>query len=230
MGLQSRKHNGLPNQIALSYGFGKMKLDWAQRSAIRNGIIDANQEDIIIISDLDEIPRPSKLKEAIGYAKEGRTIGFNQDQYVYFFNGSVGRKSIGSKMCTVKTLKEKYYGNPQYVRIPFFTTRWKNKILGKKGYGGNSWMAGIKIIQNGGWHFSFLGNTDSIINKRKVYAHAEFSKKEFIDPQKVKKDIEEGKFVQGGSKDKIRYIEIDQTFPEAVQKNKKKYKNLIKNG
>lgn len=222
---QLNKPNKFLSNIALSYGIGRMKMDWAQRSSIKLGLKDAKDEDIIIISDLDEIPNPKVLGKAISLAKEGRLVGFKQKTYLYYLNGRGESDSLSSKMCSYKTLKEKCRGDPQKLRIPSFFTRLKNKIKGKKGYHNNIWFADLEIVENGGWHFTFLGGAEAVKTKIENYPHIEnFSVEKDANIKKIKKDIEEGRLINK----KVKYVKIDESFPESVQKNLKKYAHLIK--
>src|ERR1035438_6113570 len=58
-------------------------LEHHQRNMILKGLKDCTPDDIILISDLDEIPNPSKIAEYAG--KSGIKI-FRQSMYYYFLN------------------------------------------------------------------------------------------------------------------------------------------------
>ena len=211
--------------LSLSYGLGRMKMDWAQRRAIKEGLKNAKDEDLIIISDVDEIPNILSLKKATPLAQKEKIIGFEQQGYAYYINGKLKTNAISSKMCTYKILKNKYKNNPQRIRIPSFFMRLKNKIGGKQGYHGNNWNVGLTIIKNAGWHFTFLGGVEAVKTKIINYPHIEnFSIKEDLNSKKIEEDIENGKLWIR----KIKYVKIDKTFPKTIQKNQKKYSHLIK--
>ena len=83
-----------------------------------------------------------------------------------------------------------------------------------------------QLIENAGWHFSFLKTPDSIIKKIKSYAHQEFNKSEFIDKDKIKNKISKG--LDLFERDiKYNIVELDDTFPEYIVKNKVKFKDWI---
>jgi len=84
----------------------------------------------------------------------------------------------------------------------------------------------MKIIQNGGWHFSFLYNVEGIINKISSFQHSEFDKKEFKDMNKIKEKIKEGKDIFNRNFIFEKII-IDDRYPDYIIKNKQKYKNWI---
>ena len=55
-----------------------------QRAALERGLADARDEDIIMLSDLDEIPTPAKIKEAINWHDTLRV--FHMRFFSYFAN------------------------------------------------------------------------------------------------------------------------------------------------
>jgi beta-1,4-mannosyl-glycoprotein beta-1,4-N-acetylglucosaminyltransferase len=85
----------------------------------------------------------------------------------------------------------------------------------------------IYTIEDGGWHFSYLGNDKFISNKIASSAHFEKDKPEFSNPAKIKEKINAGKDLFDRNL-KITYVPIDSTFPEEIVKNKKRYSKLIK--
>ena len=84
----------------------------------------------------------------------------------------------------------------------------------------------IQLIRNGGWHFAYLQSPENISKKIKSFAHGEFDKANFVDKEKIKIKIEKGEdiFERGY---RIKKVEIDNTFPDFVYKNKESLKNWI---
>jgi beta-1,4-mannosyl-glycoprotein beta-1,4-N-acetylglucosaminyltransferase len=124
-----------------------------QFNSILDGLISAEDEDIIILGAADEIPRNSVIKSI----KEN----YNGDMYVlllnfyYFYldtkynhNGRIDWN--GNLLIKKKNINVELY-----------------EILKVRQYHQN-------IIPNGGWHFSFMGNAKHAITKINSYAHNEF--------------------------------------------------------
>jgi len=132
-----------------------------QRNQILRGLELAKDDDMILISDVDEIPNLenldlSKINEKI--------ILFNQDMFYYRFNLKLPNLDwTGTKGC-----KKKFLKSPQWLRnikdrkYPFYRL---DTFFSDTKY------IDIKIISNGGWHFSNLKTASEIEFKLKSYLH-----------------------------------------------------------
>ena len=132
-----------------------------QRNHIVEGIKEANDEDLILISDVDEIPNLSKidLKKI-----NQKIILFKQDMFYYKFNLYIPN----FKWTGTKAVKKKNLLSPQWLRnvkdrkYPFYRL---DTLFSKKKY------KNLKIINDGGWHFSNMKSPESIEHKLKSYLH-----------------------------------------------------------
>ena len=132
-----------------------------QRNQILKGLELAKDDDMILISDVDEIPNLenldlSKINEKI--------ILFKQDMFYYRFNLKLPNLDwTGTKGC-----KKKFLKSPQWLRnikdrkYPFYRL---DTFFSDTKY------IDIKIISNGGWHFSNLKTASEIEFKLKSYLH-----------------------------------------------------------
>jgi len=132
-----------------------------QRNLISKGIEGANKEDFIMISDVDEIPKLSGLN--FNTLKE-KIILFKQDMFYYKFNLKLPNLIwTGTKACRKKNLI-----NPQWLRnikdrkYPFFRIDT---------FFSNTKYTSIKIINDGGWHFSNIKTPKEIEFKLRSYLH-----------------------------------------------------------
>jgi beta-1,4-mannosyl-glycoprotein beta-1,4-N-acetylglucosaminyltransferase len=118
-----------------------------QRNCISIGVKEAKDDDIILISDIDEIPSSICLKSIFieienDFIKDN-PISFAMDFYAYYLNLVSARKNdwVGTVAVTKKNLDLK---SPQYFRsVKDFSAR----------------------IFNSGWHFSWLGGPERIYEK-----------------------------------------------------------------
>ena len=115
-----------------------------QRNAIMEGIKDSDPEDFIIISDLDEIPNPTGIMEGIN-DKHWEQFLMDQKLTYYYVNCKAGQNWHGTAV-----LKRKLLVTPQRVR----DTRHHPP----------------RVVENGGWHYSYLGGVEKIMEKMNSYA------------------------------------------------------------
>ena len=132
-----------------------------QRNYIQNGLKKADDDDIILISDVDEIPNLSKINFN---QLNQKIILFKQDMFYYKFNLKLPNLIwAGTKGC-----KKKYLESPQWLRnvkdkkFGFFRL---DTFFSKTKY------INIKFINNGGWHFSNIRTPAEIEYKLKSYLH-----------------------------------------------------------
>ena len=132
-----------------------------QRNHIYKALKNAEENDLILISDVDEIPNLSKLN--FNKIKE-KIILFKQDMFYYKFNLRLPNLIwTGTKGCKKKDLID-----PQWLRnikdreYSFFRI---DTFFSKVKY------ISIKIINNGGWHFSNIKTPKEIEHKLRSYLH-----------------------------------------------------------
>ena len=197
-----------------------------QRNSISKGLFDATDSDLILISDVDEIPEPSLIKS---YDSNKYIRGdFVHRNYAYFLNNLSVKNNkptpwYGSKITTFKYFKEYFY---EVERIRTFKSsgifRAFKRLYFRK--------FKVQIINSGGWHFSWIGNFQKIIEKLESFAHQEYNKSEYKDPKLMEERIRNGEHILiPGLRYEIQ--EMDSQFPKALLNNIDFYKSsiLIKN-
>jgi beta-1,4-mannosyl-glycoprotein beta-1,4-N-acetylglucosaminyltransferase len=138
--------------------------------------------------------------------------------YYYYLNGYACSGWYGARAYTFKTLKENFWFSIDQARRLRSLKLRIGKLFGKEHF---------TIIKNGGWHFSYLGDEKFIRNKIFSAAHFEKDSPELKDLKKIKEKKDSGiNLFEGGLK--TNYVPIDDSFPEEIRKNKKKYSKFIK--
>jgi len=184
-----------------------------QRNLIMEGINKAQPDDYILISDLDEIPNPKKLQNIYKH----KYSVFNQSVFYYKFNlKNISETNwYGTRCC-----KKKYLISPQKLRnekiknYPF----WRlDKIYKKK----------FNIIEDGGWHFTYIKTLSDIKKKIKSFAHKEFNKDKYLDDTYLKQKIDDGEDLF--ERDfKFKKIEVNQNnLPTYLVENKNNYSSWL---
>jgi beta-1,4-mannosyl-glycoprotein beta-1,4-N-acetylglucosaminyltransferase len=191
-----------------------------QRNTLINGIEKANPEDYIIYSDVDEIPNPLKIKE---FTNSHYKFGIFM-QFLFYYKLNLLSKITYNKWEGSRICKKKYLKSFENLR-----TNIRKKNLRYKFYRIDKLYLekNIKLINNGGWHFSYLMNAKEIIKKIKSSTHTEYNKKEYLNSKIIEKKIRQGKdlFNRRDTFNKIEFT--NKIYPKYLIKNKKKFKDLI---
>jgi beta-1,4-mannosyl-glycoprotein beta-1,4-N-acetylglucosaminyltransferase len=225
-GIENLKVDDNKSEIYRKSIFNAWKRENLQRNHISEGLSDAQEEDWVIISDLDEIPNLSgiKLKDI-----NDNFVFFKQDMMYYKFNLRLENYTwIGSKACKMKNLE-----SPQWIRdIKDRKYNWwrVDTYFSKRKY------SNILFVENGGWHFSYLKKPKDIEKKLKSYLHhidydinpvGEKGIQEMINNKKtiynIKADQKENKF---DGTNKLNKIDIN-LLPSYILENKDKLKDWI---
>lgn len=200
------------------------------RNNIANGLHDAKPDDLILISDLDEIPHPAVIQQ---YQPSYKRADLLQRYYSYYLNNYwlgnvdenenlIAKSNIwhGTKITTYKHFVEFFKSNATSVRI----------------YKSSGFLRGLKrawfkffqsqIIQNGGWHFTWIFSIENIIKKIESTAHQEFNREDHKDPSRIVALIQSGRDV---NKPHARYKlqKLDQQFPTYLLENSDKFSLYI---
>ena len=132
-----------------------------QRNFIVSGLENTHDNDLVLISDVDEIPNLENinLKNI-----NNRIIMFEQDIFYYKLNRYLPNFIwYGTKACKKKFLKSPQWlrnvKNNKYSFLRLDTFFSKKKYIDKY------------FIKNGGWHFSNLKDAENIEIKLKSYLH-----------------------------------------------------------
>lgn len=148
------------------------EIEKQQRSHILEALNFFDNNDIVIISDVDEIPSHSSIdvmNNIIG--KEASSAALEQQMFYYNFKQCQFYPWHGSTVSTVSFAKEH----------------------------GVQWLRDMRymmpVIHTGGWHLSYWGSAEHIANKINNFAHQEFNKEEYKDISSIKNKIAAGQDV-----------------------------------
>lgn len=157
----NRQYNRISDIYDKEESEGELKMhptfcrDFLQREFIKFGLLDCQDDDLIMVSDLDEIPNPDVVK----IIKEKRLTEHcvMQDCYYYYINILAHTNWYGNYIVEYSKTKD------------VSLTHLRNDRVGY-----------IKLDKSG-WHFSFMGGIDRVINKLESYAHQEFNQQGLKD-------------------------------------------------
>ncbi len=199
-------------------------MDHYQKAHLLEGLKDCAPDDIVIFSDVDEIPNPAILKDLFAKMESGIVYHLAQRMFYCFLNmeevsgsllsnsgefeGVSERKWLGTKAFLYETLQGR----------GFWDLRDKEALVG-----------GVRV-PNGGWHFGYMGGEhETDLAKRvgvkvQAAAHQEYNEKEVL--VQIADRIRTGQDIFGRKAQFVR-VEIDESFPEYLREHIREYDYLL---
>lgn len=181
------------NRDECNFESGFWKIERGQRAHIIESLNHFSSDDLLMVSDADEIPRV----EVIQHLKQQ----------------NISEEFIATAKCNLfyynfKTFHDTFWGGTVFTTV-------KNAI--QKGCDYLRYHAyEFPIIEDGGWHFSYFGDPQKIRNKLQSFAHQEFNKDAIINDNNIINAIESKKDLFGRNDNFKEYNFLD--FPEDLRK------------
>lgn len=171
-------------------------LERHQRRCIERGLktLHLDPNDIIIISDADEIPDTNTVKQIMNSVESSNTSNtfiYNLIQDLYYYNITCKCNDIwkASLIINHSTYNDKYNRDPQEVRDAIVHNQ-------------------LSSIEKGGWHFSYFGGVDFIKNKIQNFSHQECNNKNNLNEENMLEKIKNCKDLYGRNNVKFTYINV----------------------
>ena len=225
-GIENINNDDNENQKNIKHIMNALRRENYQRNKIMDGLNEADPEDWVIISDLDEIPNLDK----INFNKINKKIIFFK-QRVFYYKLNLELKKIhwiGSKAVLKKNLI-----SPQWLRNikDRIYSRWRLDIIfSKKKYNN------IFYMDDWGWHFSYIKKPEDIEKKLKSYLHHREYDLEPLGIEKIKNFVNNKSVIYDHRVDQTQYkfsgsqklekIELD-NLPPDVENNVNFYKEWL---
>ncbi|MCM1134053.1 MAG: glycosyl transferase GT17 family protein [Clostridium sp.] len=199
--------------------------DKFQKNALVKGLIDATEEDIILLSDVDEIPNPKTLMQVIENFDSSKVYHLAQRMFYCYLN------------------MEEMSGNLLSItgEFPGVERRlWLGtKVFGKKSIPDNGIIelreasvtaANAVRVADGGWHFGYMGSSkERDVSKRigtKVVAaaHQEYNNQDTLKEAEDRLILGQDIF---GRQARFERVEVDESYPEYLLSHLDEYSYLI---
>jgi len=180
-------------------------MEYYQRNKITDGIRYCDANDVILVSDVDEIPNP----DAVECYKKYKTgiYALIQDFFNYFLN---------YKRCVFRTwdlAKISRYGD--IIKSNYTPQQLRDSKTDN-------------VIRNGGWHFSYLGGIEAIKYKISAFSHQEYNNEKYSDDKVLEEKIRRGLDIYNRKDYRFRQVRIIKpAYPAYIVDNKEKYSNYI---
>ena len=203
-----------------------LMIEHAQRNSIQKGLVNSEDNDLIIISDVDEIPNleVSNLK-----SNKKKIIHFKQKMFYYKFNLKYGSVPwFGSKACLKKNLiLPQWLRDTKSRKYPI----WRLDILfSKMKY--NS----IYHVENGGWHFVNIKTPEEIEKKLNNFGHHSEFKESGLKLDDIKNMVYNKRAIydyhadmrssKWSGREKLEKCDLSE-LPKYIINNKNKYANWL---
>lgn len=219
------------------------KRDSHQKCAVMRGLVEAKEDDIIIFSDVDEIPNPDTLRELFGKEINCSTEAYQMGEsrieprkiyalaqrnfycYLNLEEKTGNLLSVTGEFPGFEGENRKWLGTKicRYSLLKDYTT----EQLRDKG------QQNIMVrVPNGGWHFSYMGGhnvsdvKDRVKDKVISAAHQEYNSKRVINEAIDKLHAGYDMFDRNA---RFELVSIDSTYPEYIRNNATEFSHLIKN-
>jgi beta-1,4-mannosyl-glycoprotein beta-1,4-N-acetylglucosaminyltransferase len=203
-----------------------MARDYYQRDGLKKGLTNTLDNDLILVSDLDEIPNLNSLDFSM---IKNDILIFEQKMFYYKLNLFYENYNwLGTR-----AIKSKNFLSPQWLRNIKGKnySKWRiDTLFSKKKY------TNLKFVKNGGWHFTCLRTPEDLEKKLLNYAHHyEFEDsglklkdlKKFINEKRAMYDYNiDSKGYKWTGKDKLKKMEL-KYLPVSISNNLQKYKEWL---
>lgn len=173
-----------------------------QRDALRGAIPDAGPDDLVVVSDVDEIPRAGTIplaREKQGFVFLELALNY------YYFNLTAGPwlKAYAAPKRVIDQMED--LALPRWQELAYL------EAIGRS--------ADEAVIRDAGWHFTWQGGVTAIMSKLDAFAHAEFQP--LRDAALIERAMRDRRFFIGN--EQLSEIPTDR-LPATVRENLAHYR------
>jgi beta-1,4-mannosyl-glycoprotein beta-1,4-N-acetylglucosaminyltransferase len=201
--------------------------EWHQRNALERAVAEAAPDDLILLSDVDEIPRAeviSKIKSSP--PRRNEIICLELRMFYYFANLEYDERWLRrGPRCLVKA---GYFGM-QHLRNIKGPHPWplRNMFRSISAWRESGRLLLRKAIPDAGWHFSYLGGVAAIQEKIQSTADGWRLAADFKDAGMIQARISKRIAVRDGPASQLHLRSIDDSFPTYLRANLERYRHLV---
>jgi len=205
-------------------------LERYQRDCLARGLTGCSPRDVVLVSDVDEIPRAEAVRDVVAGLKfdDGRCT---RAVHAWLRRPRVARllrvwlKKRHPFVHVFEQVPFHFFVNCRITRPPHW---YGTRLVHYRDFGRASdlrrWRG--KVVRNGGWHFSWLGGVERIRAKVEAYAHQEFNTPEFMDPKRLAEGLAHGHNVVH-PEETLAVVDVDDTFPAYLRANLERFRSWV---
>ncbi len=154
---------------------GAWALEHGQRNYITQNISDFSLDDLIMVSDIDEIPNKKIIQDLKLNSDLSIPCVFKCKMFYYNFHTFLHDEWLGTVFSTVDFCSRNGYMN------------LRNSESSENLY--------FNKIEDGGWHFSYFMDVENIMYKIDSFAHQEYNNKLYNNEENIVKSIKQKKYI-----------------------------------
>lgn len=176
-----------------------------QRNSVAGGLRGVPDAALVLLSDVDEIPRAQAVRDAAAIAGDGFQIAFEQRHSLYHVNNVCWTmRWHGTQMTTASHLRRV---GGQVIR--------------------NRRNHAAYVVENGGWHFTGLGGAERLGEKIRSFSHTEVDTPAINNPDHLAACIAAGVDVSGRTDILFRREALNDSYPRYLLDNRDRFSHLI---
>lgn len=206
-------------------GRDNWRREYHQRNALATAIADARPDDLVLLSDVDEIPRDDSIRTALAQKEPLPTVHcFELAMFSFFVNcrhqepwsrsgpRMTRRRNLGS----MQGLRNVHPPTPNPLRS---TLRAVSASI--------SMGRPVRRVvhRNAGWHFSSMGGVERVAQKLGAFSH--IVEERVQDPDATMAQVAARMMLHARSDPSIRQVAIDASFPRHLAANQERFAHLI---
>jgi beta-1,4-mannosyl-glycoprotein beta-1,4-N-acetylglucosaminyltransferase len=207
-----------------------------QRNCIVRGLGDCRPDDFVLISDIDEIPRATTVK------KVSQEMEFRKDFFSNFVHSTLNSrlvKSVFHRKGFRRRLRNnhpfvlkfqqplfRYFLNCRSLQPPF---TYGTRMLHFRDFSCAEEIrhSGYKIVENAGWHFTWMGGVQRIQEKLAAFSHQELNQPQIAATGNIEQSLNNG-LVFFDPERRQETVPLDNSFPRYLLEHPEKFSDWIK--
>lgn len=204
-----------------------VEASYYHRDRINDGLKGANPDDLIMVSDADEIPSAESIRRIVetGMYRDA-IIYYEMPVYHFKLNWRVHRKK---SQFNTKIIERRYFRGAQHLRFsravisrslpaPIEKLLWQARTAVGFGH-----VLERRVIEGQGWHFSFMFDKSGIREKVRAYGHFDRETGDSLSDQALETKFLEQRSMWG---DRISPESLD-GLPAHVRANPERFAHLL---
>lgn len=175
----------------------------AARHAMNPAIRELEPDDLVIVSDVDEMPDPEVVRDMMPALTPLAWVGFRVPTFYYYLNLQVRKPFRCIALARADTAQR----------------------TGAQGLRNGRHSPPIGPI-TGGWHFSYQGGVEAIRAKLAAFAHGEYNTPFYTDPAHIRARIAAKRDLLTDKRSPFTVVPLS-ALPAEVQQHPERYAHLL---